>query len=98
MATAAASFEYAVDRTVHLSVGLLKGLQGYAITLAELWEQCRTLQIALPKATPVSAAAMCKARARVHEDMFKDLHAAILKHTDRSAMDPLWHGHRIGLQ
>lgn len=72
-----------------------KGQQGYAITLAELWEQCRTLQIALPKATPVSAAAMCKARARVHEDMFKDLHAAILKHTDRSAMDPLWHGHRM---
>ena len=66
------SFEYAVDRTVHLSVGLLKGQAG----LRDY--PCRTdpQQIALPKATPVSAAAMCKARARVPR-----LHAAILKHT-----------------
>ena len=35
-----------------------KGRQGYAITLAELWDQGRALGIELPQPTPVSASAM----------------------------------------
>ena len=38
-----------------------KDRQGYATTVAELWEQCRMMGIALPQATPVAASAMCRA-------------------------------------
>ena len=32
--------------------------QGYAVTLAELWAQCRRLGLALPQPTPASAASV----------------------------------------
>ena len=38
--------------------------QAYALTLAELWEQCRRLGVTLPQ--PVSASSVCAARAKVH--------------------------------
>ena len=44
-----------------------KDRQGYATTVAELWEQCRMMGIALPQATPVAASAMCRARAKLDE-------------------------------
>ena len=67
--------------------------QGYTTTLAQLWAQCRALEVPLPQPQPVSDAAMCKARPRVHEQVFKQFHAAILGRADRS--DPRWHGHRV---
>ena len=70
---------------------LSRGDRGYATVLAELWDQCRKLGIALPQREPVAASSICKARAKVHEDLFLDLHRKILRH-DRA--DRRWKGHR----
>ena len=65
--------------------------QGYATTLAELWEQCHALCVALPQPDPVAASAMCRARAKVDENVFRSVHAEILKRASRPAA---WRGHR----
>ena len=67
--------------------------QGYTTTLAQLWTQCRALDVPLPQPQPVSDAAMCKARPRIHEQVFKQFHAEILGRADVSATR--WHGHRV---
>ena len=69
---------------------LSRGDKGYATVLAELWDQCRKLGIALPQREPVAASSICKARARVHEDLFLDLHREILRHGGSGQ----WKGHR----
>jgi len=68
--------------------------QGYAITTAELWEQCRTLDIDLPQPTPVAASAFCNARAKLDEQVFKLLQVQLLQQVKP---DPgnLWQGHRL---
>ena len=71
---------------------LSSGEQGYATTLAELWEQCRALGVALPQPDPVAASAMCRARAKVDENVFRSVHAEILK---RASCPPAWRGHRL---
>ncbi len=68
--------------------------RGYGTVLAELWEQCRRLEVALPQPQPVSAAAICKARAKLHEDVFRRVHRAILARAPRDEPGQLWHGHR----
>ncbi len=70
---------------------LSRGGKGYATVLAELWDQCRKLGIALPQREPVAASSICKARAKVHEDLFLDLHREILRH---DCTDRRWKGHR----
>ena len=72
-----------------------KNRQGYAITIAELWQQCRILEVSLPQPTPVAASAMCQARAKLDENVFKVLQVRILQHTERHGCDSLWNGHRI---
>ncbi len=72
-----------------------KGRQGYAITLAELWEQCRGLGVELPQESPVSASAMCQARTKLDENVFRVLHARILEQMELSGIDQRWQGHRI---
>lgn len=72
-----------------------KNKQGYAITIAELWDQCHTLGIPLPQAAPVAASAFCTARAKLDEKVFKRLHAEILRHYDRPRTDSEWKAHRI---
>ena len=69
--------------------------QGYALTLAELWEQCRRLGVALPQPQPVSASSICAARAKIHADVFRRIHRAILEQAPRETAGQLWHGHRI---
>ena len=70
---------------------LARGQKGYATVTAELWDQCRRSGIALPQPKPVAASSICKARARVHEDLFRDLHREILSHdTDNQP----WNQHR----
>ena len=71
---------------------LSRGQKGYATVLAELWEQCRRRGVALPQARPVAASSICKARARVDEGLFLDLHREILRHAGDGAR---WHGHRL---
>ncbi len=68
--------------------------QGYALTLAELWEQCRRLGVQLPQPQPVSASSMCEARAKVRADVFQRLHRAILAQAPRDAPGERWQGHR----
>ena len=70
---------------------LARGQKGYATVTAELWEQCRRSGIKLPQPKPVAASSICKARARVHENLFRDLHREILSH---GIHDPNWNGHR----
>ena len=43
----------------------------------------------------VAAAAMCQARAKLDENVFKVLQVRILQHTERHGCDSLWNGHRI---
>ncbi len=56
-----------------------RGQKGYATVTAELWEQCRRSGIALPQPQPVAASSVRKARARVHEDLFRDRRREILR-------------------
>ena len=74
---------------------LSKGQQGYQSVLAELWEHCRRSNIPLPQPHPVTAGAMSKARAKVHEDLFRELHTEVLRRVDASTQRPQWRGHRL---
>ncbi len=67
--------------------------QGYTTTLSQLWAQCRALDVPLPQPQPVSDTAMCKARPRIDEHVFKRFHAEILRRADQPG--PLWRGHRV---
>jgi hypothetical protein len=69
--------------------------QGYAITIAELWEQCRAMGISLPQHAPVAASAFCNARAKLDENVFKILHERILQQYDCYNTDALWKSHRV---
>ena len=69
--------------------------EGYGATLAELWDQCRRQGVALPQPCPVSPSAMCAARAKVHENLFRALHAELLRRAGETAMGPRWKGHRL---
>ena len=68
--------------------------RGYATVLADLWENCRQLGVALPQARPVSAAAICKARPKVDAAVFRRLHRALLERMPRDGPGALWQGHR----
>ena len=70
-----------------------KNKEGYSVILVELWQQCRTLDIKLPQPTPVAASAVCNARSKIDENIFKVLHSKILKQIKGS--DALWRGHRV---
>ena len=65
------------------------GRKGCATVLAELWDQCRRLGVELPQPQPVAISSIAKARARMHEDAFRDLHREILA---RDPHDPNWNG------
>jgi hypothetical protein len=68
--------------------------QGYAITTAELWEQCRTLGIDLPQPTPVAPSAFCSARAKLNEVVFRQLQVRILQQAKPDSENQ-WQGHRL---
>ena len=38
---------------------------------------------------------MCAARAKVHENLFRALHAELLRRAGETAMGPRWKGHRL---
>ena len=69
--------------------------QGYAITLTQLWDQCRTMNIPLPQQHPVAPSAMCKARTKLDESIFQTLQAQILRCTIQHDKDAKWKGHQI---
>ncbi len=72
-------------------LALSRGQKGYTTVTAELWDQCRRLGVALPQPEPVAISSIAKARARVHEDVFRDPHRGILA---RDTRGPDWNGHR----
>ena len=49
------------------------------------------LGVALPQPQPVSASSIC---AKIHADVFRRIHRAILKQAPRETAGQLWHGHR----
>ncbi len=69
--------------------------QRYALTLSELWEQCRQLGIALPQARPVAASSICAARSKVGEEVFRTFHRALLEQARQAVPERFWHGHRV---
>ena len=68
---------------------------GYTITLIELWDQCRVLGINMPQEIPVTAGAVCGARAKIDETVFKTLHREILAQITIPNADRRWNGHRV---
>ena len=69
--------------------------QGYAITLQQVWEQCRQLDLPLPSPRPVAASSICDARAKVRHQAFEAIHRAILAHAPADQPCWLWRGHRV---
>ena len=67
--------------------------RGYATVAGELWDQCRRLGLELPRPEPVSAAALCKARAKVRAGVFRRIHRAVLEQA--GPQGGLWKGHRL---
>lgn len=72
-----------------------KNHQGYGTTIAELWDQCRMLQIPLPQGKPVAASAFCNARKKLDENFFKILNTAIVDTYAPHLNNNEWHGHRL---
>lgn len=72
-----------------------KNNQGYGITIAELWDQCRIMGIPLPQPMPVAASAFCVARSKMDEKIFTILHKEILTHYNTPNTDYTWKGHEI---
>ena len=68
--------------------------QGYGLTLRGLWAQCRAMDIPLPQPEPVSPSAMHTARSKVRDELFLQIHRAILRHAPRDDPRTLWRGHR----
>ena len=66
--------------------------RSYTGALAEIWENARSLGVTLPQERPVTPAAMCRARARVDPQAFRDLHREILAQAPER---PLWKGRRV---
>ena len=61
--------------------------------LEQLWEQCRALGLQLPQ-RPVTPAAICRARAKVDEQVFLRIHRAVLAECPPDTPHSLWRGHR----
>ena len=55
-----------------------KNSQSYTTCITDLWDNCRKLNIPLPKETPIAASAFAKARLKLDEKVFKDLNDRIL--------------------
>ena len=72
-----------------------KNKQGYAITISELWAQCRTMNIPLPQYKPVAASAFCSARAKVDPLIFKTLNTEIIHAYQTQDKTARWKTHRI---
>ncbi len=72
-----------------------KNKQGYKITIIELWDQCRRMDMPLPQHKPVAASAFCNARKKLDEKIFKDLNNLMISMYLNKQQDYLWKGHQI---
>ena len=67
--------------------------KGYDTVVAELWAQCQRMDIRLPQAQPVGASSLCKARQKLDEQLFLDLHERILQQNGEQPFR--WKGYRL---
>jgi hypothetical protein len=72
-----------------------KNKQGYNITIIELWNQCRAMNMPLPQQKPIAASAFCNARTKLDENIFKTLNAEIICAYKTARTDDLWNSHRV---
>lgn len=72
-----------------------KNKQGYGITIIELWDQCKTMNIALPQVKPVASSAFCIARKKLDENIFKILNSAIINTYEPTLTEHRWKHHRL---
>jgi hypothetical protein len=74
-----------------------KNKQGYGATSAELWDYCKKMNIKLPQAEPVTQAALCNARAKLDETIFKTLNTEVIHaYEDETNKDDFrWKGHKL---
>ena len=72
-----------------------KNKQGYATTIMELWDQCRIMNVPLPQAKPLAPSAICNARAKLDETIFKTLNANILRTYEPALTEERWKSHRV---
>jgi hypothetical protein len=72
-----------------------KNKQGYAITIIELWDQCRKMNVPLPQSKPVAPSALCNARKKLDESIFKILNTEIINTYENTEDEYKWKNHRI---
>lgn len=72
-----------------------KNKQGYGITIIELWEQCRLMNISLPQQKPVAPSAFSNARKKLDETIFKTLNSQIIKTYETDLGEQRWKGYRL---
>ncbi len=72
--------------------------RGIRHLVPDFWEHAADHGLPLPVDAPVSASAICQARQRLHQDLFRDLLYALSSAQDSSgasAKGPRWHGRRV---
>lgn len=72
-----------------------KNKQGYGATIAELWDYCHKMNIRLPQAKPVTAAAFGNARAKLDEAIFKTINTEVIQKYEETQDDYRWKHHRL---
>ncbi len=72
-----------------------KNKQGYNTTIAELWDNCKNLNIPLPQDKPIAASSFSTARKKLDESIFKKLNEKIIDIYGDNNGQYDWLGHRI---
>jgi hypothetical protein len=74
---------------------LSKNHQGYDSTITAFWHICMKSKISLPNPKTLSGAALCKARKKLDEQIFKDMNSGVIEKYETIDRDDDWFGHRI---
>lgn len=70
--------------------------RGYRHILDAFWDQCASHDVPLPAEKPVSASAFCQARAKLSDDLLRQvLHGAAAKMDDSFRTVSRWNGRRV---
>lgn len=72
-----------------------KNKQGYGITIVELWDQCRVMNIPLPTSKPVAQSSFSTARKKLDESIFKILNSRIIAAYESGHGEQRWRDHRL---
>lgn len=72
-----------------------KNIQGYGITIIELWDHCRKMNFPLPQYKPVAPSALCNARAKLDENIFKIINTKVIDAYENNNAEHRWKQHRI---